>query len=211
MHSFFNRNLNFVRLLLDNNGKLKSWECIKHQFLFKNNMQFQYQQIIHALPQHRREVIKHFVGNLYIQDHHLIKCNTIYSLEKRNSRELCHTQLLLKYEKPKCHNYHEKKFDECDFYWKLICGVACITTYEMKIHIFQYRILNTVLYHSKKLYHFDTISQSKSPFCELYDVTPQHHFYECAYALNVWKQFRLYLSKNVALRVLTPQSAFTDF
>ena len=44
-----------------------------------------------ALPQHCKETIKHFDGNLsniYIQDHHLIKCNTIYSLEKLNKREL---------------------------------------------------------------------------------------------------------------------------
>ena len=61
-------------------------------------MQFQYRQIIHALPQHWKETIKQFAGNLnnlYIQDHHLIKCNTIYNLEKLNSKELYHMQLLL--------------------------------------------------------------------------------------------------------------------
>ena len=81
-------------------------------------MQFQYRQIIHALPQHWKETIKQFAGNLnnlYIQDHHLIKCNAIYNLEKLNSRELYHMQLLLKYDKPTCQGYHEKKFDEYDF------------------------------------------------------------------------------------------------
>ena len=37
-------------------------------------MQFQYWQIIHALPQHWKEIVKQFSGNfnnLYIQDHHL--------------------------------------------------------------------------------------------------------------------------------------------
>ena len=54
------------------------------------------------LSQHWKETIKHFVGNLnnlYIQDHHLIKCNTISNLEKRHSRKLYHMHLLLKYEK----------------------------------------------------------------------------------------------------------------
>ena len=66
-------------------------------------MPFQYWQIIHALPQHWNKTIKHFAGNLnnlYIQDHNLIKCNTIYNLEKL--RELYHLQLLLKYDKPTC-------------------------------------------------------------------------------------------------------------
>ena len=73
-------------------------------------MQFQYRQIIHALPQHWKETIKQFAGNLnnlYIQDHHLIKCNTIYNLEKLNSKELYHMQLCLKYDKPICQSSHE--------------------------------------------------------------------------------------------------------
>ena len=56
-------------------------------------------------PQHWKETIKQFVGtlnNLYIQDHHLIKCNTIYNLEKLNSKKLYHMQLCLKYDKPTC-------------------------------------------------------------------------------------------------------------
>ena len=86
-------NLNFVGQLFDTHGKLKPQECIKHQFLLKNNMQFQYRQIIHALPQHWKETIKQFAGNLnnfYIKDHHLIKCNTIFNLEKLNTaRSIC--------------------------------------------------------------------------------------------------------------------------
>ena len=81
-------------------------------------MQFQYQQIIHALPQHRKETIKHFARNLY--NHHLMKCNTIYNLEKLNSRELYHLQLLCKYDKPTCQVYHEKKSNEYDFSLKVI-------------------------------------------------------------------------------------------
>ena len=41
-HSFSNSNLNYVGQLFDTDGKLKSWECIKHQFSLKNNVQFQY-------------------------------------------------------------------------------------------------------------------------------------------------------------------------
>ena len=68
-------------------------------------MQSQYLQIIHALPQHWEESVNNFAGNLnnlFIQDHHLIKCNAIYSLEKLNTKELYLRQLLLKYVKPTC-------------------------------------------------------------------------------------------------------------
>ena len=91
------------------------------------------------LPQHWKETIKQFAGNsnnLYIQDHHLIKCNTIYNLEKLNSKELCHMQLLLKYDKPMCQSYHEKNFDY-DFNRKLIYRIPCTATLETKIRILQ--------------------------------------------------------------------------
>ena len=44
LYNFSNRNLNFVGQLFDTDGKLKSWECKKRQFLLKNNMQFHYRQ-----------------------------------------------------------------------------------------------------------------------------------------------------------------------
>ena len=96
-YSFSNSNLNFIGQLFDTDGKLKSWGCIKHQFSLKNNL-----EIIHAVPQHWKESINNFAGNLNnlcIQDHHLINCSTIYSLEKLNTKELYHMQLLLKYVK----------------------------------------------------------------------------------------------------------------
>ena len=133
-------------------------------------MQFQYRQIIHALPQHWKETIKQFAGNLnklYIQDHHLIKYNTIYNVEKLKSKELYHMQLCLKYDKLMCQSYHKKNFDDYDLNWKWIYRIPHIATLETKIRIFQYKLLNNVLYLNKKLCQFGIIFQSKCSFCEL--------------------------------------------
>ena len=75
----------------------------------------------------------------------------------------------------------------------------------------QYKLLNNVLYLNKKLFQFGIISQSKCSFCELYDETPHHIFYECTYAQNLWNRLRLYLSEKVALPVLNPQSPICGF
>ena len=111
-------------------------------------------------------------------------------------------QLLLKYNKPKRQSYHEKNFDDDDFNWTLIYRIPCIATFERKICIFQYKLLNNVLYLNKKLFQFGIISQSKCSFCELYDERSQHIFYECStYAQNLWNQLPLYFSEKVALPV----------
>ena len=214
IYNFSNRNLNFAGQLFDTDGKLKPWQCVKHQLLLKNNMQFQYRQITYVLPQHWRETIKQFARNLYslyTQDHHLIKCNTIYNLEKQQGT--LSYELSLKYDKPTCQSYHEKKFDDYDFNWKLTQRIPRIATLEIKSRIFHYKLLNNVLYLNKKLSQFGITFQSKCSFCELYDETSLHIFYECTYAQNLWKQLRLYLSEKVALPVFNPQSitfGFTD-
>ena len=163
-------------------------------------MQFQYLQIIHALPQQCKESINNFAGNLnnlYIQHHHLIKCNTIYSLEKLSTKQLYHMQLLLKYVKPKCQNYQERKFDGCNFNGKLIYKLPRIATYDAKIRIFQYKLLKNVLYLNKKLFHFGIISQPKCSICELYDETPQNLFYECIYTQHLRNHFNYTFQKKL--------------
>ena len=111
-----------------------------------------------------------------MQDHHLVKCSTIYNLEKLNIKELCHMQLLLKHDKTTCQSYHEKNFYDYDFNWKLIYRMHRIATLETKIRVFQNKLLNNVLYLDKKLFQFSKIPQSKCSFCELYDETPHHIF-----------------------------------
>ena len=123
-------------------------------------MQFQYFQIIHALTQHWKESINQFVGNLnnlYIQDHHLINCHTIYNQ-------------------------------------KLIYKVPRIAMYDVKNCIFQFKLINNVLYLNKKLFHFGIIFQPKCSICELHDETPQHLFYECICKQHLRNHLQLYIS-----------------
>ena len=128
-------------------------------------------------------------------------------MEKRNTEELYHMQLLLKYVEPVCRNYRERKFDGYNFNWKLKCKLPCIATYDAKILIFQYKQLNNVPYLNKKLFHFGIISQPKCSICNLYDETPQHLFYECIYTQHLWNHLQLHISGKIALPALTPQSA----
>ena len=92
-------------------------------------------------------------------------------------------------------------------YSKLINKLPRIATYDAKIRIFQYKLLNNALYLNKKLFHFGIISQPKCSICNLYDETPQHVFYECIYTQYLWIYLQLYISGKIALPALTPQSA----
>ena len=120
-------------------------------------------------------------------------------------------QLCLKYDKTMCQSYHEKNFDYYDCNWKSIYRIPRTATLETKIRIFEYKLLNNVLYLNKKLFQFGIVSQSKCSFCELYDETPHHIFFECTYAQNLWNHLQLHLSEKVAWTILNPQTAIFGF
>ena len=135
----------------------------------------------------------------------------ICSLEKLKTKELYHMQLLLKYVKSICQNYHERKFDGYNFKWKLICKFPRIATYDAKIRTFQYELLNNVICLNQKLFHFGTISEPKCLICNLYDETPQHLFYECIYRQHLCNHLQIYISGKIALPDLTLQSVVFGF
>ena len=56
--------------------------------------------------------------NLCIFDHHLIKKNSLYCLNKLESRELYQIQISEKYKKPTSQLYHEGYLNKCDSDWK---------------------------------------------------------------------------------------------
>ena len=63
LYNFLNRNLNFIGQLFDTDEKLKSWDCVKHQFLLKNNMQFQlanYRNSTTALERNYKTICQKF-------------------------------------------------------------------------------------------------------------------------------------------------------
>jgi len=73
--SFARKNLDFLGQFLDENGKIISWDTLKHKYNLLENRKFQWLQIIHAIPKHWKDCVLAFDGNLknlLLQDHNLI-------------------------------------------------------------------------------------------------------------------------------------------
>ena len=100
--------------------------------------------------------------NLCIFDHHLIKKNNLYCLNKLESRELYQIQISEKYEKPTSQLYYERYFNKFDFDWKLTYLLSRMVTADTKLRVFQYKILNNILFMNKTLFKFRKV---KSPLC----------------------------------------------
>ena len=76
---------------------------------------------------------------------------------------------------------------------------------------FQYRLLNKVLFLSKKLHIFEIKSSPLCSFCNLFDETPLHILYECDRIKCLWSDLVQYFQNSLVLPTLTPQTASFGF
>ena len=128
-------------------------------------------------------------------DHHLIKRNQIYSLDKCSSKELYCLQISLNNSKTRSQLHFEDLFQNKDIDWRHVYLLPRRVTMDTKLRIFQYEILNNVLYLNEKLFRFKKISCPLCSFCQSENETPIHLFHGCIKANLLWYKSRK-ISKN---------------
>ena len=96
---------------------------------------------------------------MFLRDHN-DKKNQVYDLSELDSKELYKIQVLLKYTKPTSQHYFEKHFSQSNIDWKIIYILQHIVTVDNRIQMFQYKLLNSVLFLNKMLVKLGIVSQS---------------------------------------------------
>ena len=94
-----------------------------------------------------------------------------------------------------------------DIGWKVIYMLPRLVTHNTYMRSFQYKILNNILYLNKKLHIFGIKSSPLCSFCNLYDETPFHIFYECDCVKLLWSELVQCFQNTLILPTLTPQTA----
>ena len=61
------------------------------------------------------------------------------------------------------------------------------------------------------LFNFGKTKTSLCPFCHSYDETIKHIFLECICVKQLWNHLKLFLTNDISLPILTPQTAIFGF
>ena len=77
--------------------------------------------------------------------------------------------------------------------------------------IFQYKILNNILFLNKKLYLFGLSETSLCSYCENVDEDIGHLFYACQSTMNLWSQLKILLEPYITLPILNAKNALLGF
>ena len=146
-----------------------------------------------------------------VQDHHLIKNTRATVLDKLTAREIYSVLLLWSGNTPTIQKYFCKVFPNENFDWKkiyILPKVAAINSFQRN---FQYKILHNILHLNKMLF---TIGKTKIPlcsFCHSYGETIKHIFLESICVKQLWSHIRLFLTCDISLPILTPQTVIFGF
>ena len=205
--------INFFEQFFDSDEILHCWESLKGKYLLSQNIKLKWLQSTHALPREWKEFISmhdRSLQNLLIQDHHLIKKNQIICLTKLNSNELYKTQTIIKYKNLASQSYFEKTYLQFKLENNFLPPnylLPRIATVDTTIRVFQYKLLNNILFLNKMLYRFGIPQGLLCSFCSLEEEISMHIYYSCNHKQILWERLKHYIQNNLDLPSLTSQSA----
>ena len=103
--------------------------------------------------------------------------------------------------------YYKNIFQNSNLDWKTIYMLPRIVTKDSRLQVFQYKLLNNVLYLNKMLFRFGKIDSPLCFFCKMIEETPLHLFYNCIKTKLLWDQLKEFISnETLSFPSLTPQS-----
>ena len=109
--------------------------------------------------------------------------------------------------KPSSQMYSKNVFQNSNLDWKAFYMLPCVVTKDSRLRVFQYKLLNNVLYLNKMLFRFGKIDSPLCSFCKMIDETPLHLFYNCIKTKLLWDQLKEFMSNKTSFPSLTQQSA----
>ena len=97
---FSQKNINFVDELVNESCQYKIWQTLKDVYHLDYDMYFQWDQLIHAIPQIWKNKVKQNLSrnesNLLVLNHELIKNARILTLDKFTAKEIFNLDFISK-------------------------------------------------------------------------------------------------------------------
>ena len=166
-------------------------------------------QLIHAISLIWKQKINdseiNVETNYVVQDQHLIKNTRVTVLDKLTAREIYSVLLLSSGNTATSQKYFCKVFD-----WKKIYKLPRVVTINSFQCNFQYKMLHNILYLKRCVLPLAKQKYLWS-FSHSYDETIKYIFLERIYVKHLWNHLRLFLTNDIYLPILTPQTVIFWF
>ena len=184
--------------LIDYDGKFISWEKLSRKFNLSAVDFLEWYGILNSIPKEWKNRVKENTFLLETLDrqilsrfhHGVFKGTCFYDIFKVKASHIYEIFVQKKFKPPAPKAKISAKFKITEVLWSRIYTMASKCTLDTKTRIFQFKILNNVLYLNKQLCKMNL---SVSPLCSLclkVQETFTHLFLECSYSSNLWRELQ---------------------
>ena len=202
---FSEKSINYILKIFSDNGSIKKWHDFKKEYNLHESSDFKWLELVDSITERWKFAVKENfenATNLIIRHYHL----RVMTLDKLTSIKTYSILISKDQNKPSSHIYFKNLFNDYNIDWTAIYMLPRLVTYNTYMRSFQYKILNNVLFLNKKLHTFGIRPSPLCSFCNLYDETPLHIFYDCDAVKCILTNLVQCFQNNLILPTVTPQA-----
>ena len=176
---------------------MSSWNYVKSRGL-SEKYYLKWAGIIHSIPQNWKKCIKqHYqdISGIKKQNKNkfLLK-DELIDIKKITTKNIYEKLVEQKYTPPTAQSNLSKRIGNTEgIEWSNVYNRIYTNTIDTYLRMFQYKILNNILYLNFDLYCFKIIEFSTCSLCHSYPETVDHLFIECTEAINYYIQVKNWL------------------
>ena len=159
----------FIRDLLDTNGNFLAWDLFREKHNLAPTMLFKWTQLRNCIPSEWLKIVKTNLfsfQNLCNFRPHLNVNARIVSSDKLTSSELYKIRISKIIKSPSSQSYFNKKFN-ISHLWKKIYMLPRYATVDTYSRMFQYKVLNNILFLNDKQFHLELVTSALCALCHL--------------------------------------------
>ena len=205
--------------LLNTEGKLCSWEEFSEKYNISAVNFLSWYGILSSIPREWKNIINNTRSVSESIDweqfnsfkHGIFIDSTFFDILKVKTSRIYNHLVQKKFRPPTAQKKLSEKYDIREEMWSKIYSLPSKCTIDTKTRVFQYKILNNILYLNKILYRMKITETPMCYFCRVEEETVVHLFSECNFSTKIWKELQEILSEKLDLLELNAKNVIFGF
>ena len=194
--------------LYDNEGSIKTWSVLSAEYHLGPESFLSCYSLVKAIPKEWKAIIR----DSTVTDENLVSENVHNELYSQLSAKFVYKKLISNCSvHPTSQAHLLRKLNLQDVNWQTVYMLPRYCTIDSHTRIFQYKILNNILFLNNRLFKMNIVNSELCSFCEVEPETIIHLLCSCRKVKQLWSSVQQWCIKCFSLPDLSPKAAVLGF
>ena len=194
--------------LYDNEGSIKTWSVLSAEYYLGPESFLSCYSLVKAIPKEWKAILR----DSTVTDENPASENVHNKLYSHLSAKFVYKKLISNcFVHPTSQAHLLRKLNLQDVNWQTVYMLPRCCTIDSHTRIFQYKILNNILFLNNRLFKMNIVNSELCSFCEAEPETIIHLLCSCRKVKQLWSSVQQWCSKCFSLPDLSPETAVLGF